>query len=116
MNKDELKRIKPDVIKYYNKNKSTKTLPEIAEKFDVKYNTLYRWVQGGRIKNEETLIKDKERAKIKNNENLSSIDMIIESDFVDKFKLKCAEKGLSQAEVVREYIEIYIGKKESDFE
>lgn len=115
MNREELKEIKPKVIAYYKRYKTTKSLPEIAEKFDVKYNTLYRWVNERNI-NEDTLKKDIERAKKRNSEKLSSIDIKIEEDIFESFKEKCNQKDVSQAEVIREYIENYICKKESDFE
>lgn len=115
MNREELKEIKPKVIEYYKKYGDTKTLTEIAEKFGVKYNTLYKWIKGRNI-SEETLKKDIERAKKRKIEKLSSIDVNIEKNIFEKFKEKCDKKNVSQAKVIREYIESFLGKKESDFE
>lgn len=107
-------KFKQTVINYYEENKKTKSLPDVAKEFDIKYNTLFKWVNGRNL-NEEALNKDKERAKIRNMKLLSSIDVKIKEDLFETFKSKCEELNVSRHEVIRQAIEDYIGKKESDF-
>lgn len=106
---------KQEVLQYYEKNKKIKSIPTVAKKFGIDYTTLFKWIHG-RKKNEETLEKDKERAKIRNMNLLSSVDVKVEEELFETFKSKCEELGVSQREVIRQSIEKFIEKKESEFE
>lgn len=111
-------KLKQEAINFH-KNNPEISLREVAKVYNINYATFYSWINGRKI-TEESRIKNIENYKkryIENkiNENYSTLGVKIDKELLQEFEEKCEKNGVSKLSVVRNIIENFIGKKESDF-
>lgn len=111
------KEIKNKVLDDYYKNIETTTIKKIAHKYNLLYNTVYRWVNepNGRYKTEQTLKKDRERDK-KLKQKLLTVNFHIPKNTWELFKRSAYANNTSCVEILNKYIINFMEKKINNIE